>query len=439
MSLGATAGAVFDIECGATQRPRALDAVLDGCKVLVCGINYAPEYTGIAPYTTQACEYFAKLGADVLALTGVPHYPSWTVPDQYRRCWRSDETHAGVQVRRLRHYVPSRQSAARRTAYEVTFGVRVVTQRLPWSPNVVVAVVPSLFGAVAAARLAERHGARLVVWVQDLMGLAAARSGIAGGSRIAALTGVMERWVLRRADEVLVLNDAFRSHVERAGVPDERVRLVRNWNHVPGSSSDRLSVRERLGWADDEVVALHSGNMGLKQGLENVLAAARLAEGTKVRFVLMGDGNQRTWLQQGGQDVPTLSFLPPASREDFPDILAASDVLLVSERASALDMSLPSKLTSYFRASVPVLAAVPAGGGTAHEIERAGAGRLVPPDDPQALLDGVQALVSDAAACLEYRARALKHVNENLSASSSLARIALAMSAPHHPRREPGQ
>lgn len=40
-------------------------------------------------------------------------------------------------------------------------------------------------------------------------------------------------------------------------------------------------------------------------------------------------------------------------------------MLVVNERASAVDMSLASKLTSYFSAGRPVVAAVPAGGGTA--------------------------------------------------------------------------
>jgi len=416
-----------EAEREAAQRNLPPD-LLRGCKVLVCGINYAPEHAGIAPYTTQACEYFTVHGAEVLALTGVPHYPSWTVPDRYRRLWRSDETQAGVRLRRLRHYVPARQSALRRASYEATFGARVATQRLPWSPDVVVAVVPSLLGAAAAAWMAQRHGARLVLWVQDLMGLAAARSGIAGGSRVAAITGLVERSVLRRADVVLVLNHAFRSHVVRAGVPEERVWLVRNWTHISGPSGDRPSVRRRLGWADDDVIALHTGNMGLKQGLENVVEAARESAGGPVRFVLMGDGNQRVHLEEIGRGVSALSFLPPATRSDFPDVLAAADVLLVNERASAVDMSLPSKLTSYFRAGVPVVAAVPLAGGTARELKRSGAGRLVPPDNPKALVAELRALVADSSACVRYGASALRYVEENLSAASSLGRIALAIS-----------
>lgn len=70
-------------------------------------------------------------------------------------------------------------------------------------------------------------------------------------------------------------------------------------------------------------MALHSGNMGLKQGLENVVEAARMAQ-TPVRFVLMGDGSQRAELERLAVGVPALQLLPPADSADFPDVLAAA-------------------------------------------------------------------------------------------------------------------
>ena len=105
--------------------------------------------------------------------------------------------------------MPARQSALTRGAYELTFGLHVALQKLPWKPDVVLTVVPSLFGATAAAFIARRTKARLVVWVQDLMGPATAQSGIAGGGRITKATGLVERRLLRRAQRVLVINEGF--------------------------------------------------------------------------------------------------------------------------------------------------------------------------------------------------------------------------------------
>jgi colanic acid biosynthesis glycosyl transferase WcaI len=404
---------------------------LAGQRVLVVGINSAPEHTGIAPYTTQACEHLVAQGADVYVLTGVPHYPHWTTPAKYRRRVWFEEIHHGVPIRRLRHFVPANQSAITRGTYEATFGLQVAVQKLPWKPDVVLAVVPSLFGATAASFLARRHHARLVVWVQDLMGPATAQSGISGGHRITRFTGVVEHRLLRRADRVLVLNEGFRSYVTDAGVAPGKVEVVRNWSHVASSTADRAVTRARLGWQPDQVIALHTGNMGLKQGLENVVEAARLAgtDAPHVRFALLGDGSQREELELLGDGVPNLEFLPPASTEDYPDLLAAADVLLVNERASAAEMSLPSKLTSYFRAGRPVLAAVAADGSTAREVTVSGAGLLVEPEDPAALLKGVEVLADPARTCT-YAQAATLHLERYLTPAAVLRQFSAAVCPP---------
>lgn len=248
-------------------------------------------------------------------LAGVPHYPHWSLPAAYRHRLRVDETHGQVPVRRLRHVVPARQTALTRSAYELTFGAHVMVERLPWRPDVVVAVVPSLLGAGAAALIARRAGAPLVLWIQDMMGAASAQSGIAGGSRISAAAGALQCWVAGRAARVVVVSEAFRRQVVATGVAADRVHLVPNWAHVGRAAGDRDDVRARLGWRPDETIALHSGNMGLKQGLDNVVAAARVAQaaGSPVRFVLMGDGSQRAALERAAAGAARLQLLPPAA------------------------------------------------------------------------------------------------------------------------------
>ena len=64
---------------------------LDGASICVVGINLAPETTGIAPYTTALALTLAAAGASIHVVTGIPHYPQWTISDErYRtgRVWR---------------------------------------------------------------------------------------------------------------------------------------------------------------------------------------------------------------------------------------------------------------------------------------------------------------------------------------------------------------
>jgi glycosyltransferase involved in cell wall biosynthesis len=391
-------------------------------RVLLVSTNYAPERAGIGPYATQIAEHWVNEGNEVHVWAGLPHYPAWRRHPAYEPVWRTVEERNGVLVHRRRHTVPSRQTALRRALYEASILAHglVAPPRMP-RPDVVLAQLPSLAGAVLGLHSARRWGVPFVPVVQDLMGAAAAQSGIRGGGRMARAAGTVEAHVLRRATLVGVIHESFVDRVAAMRVPPDRIRVVPNWSHVARPSRPRATTRARLGWPQERTTILHSGNMGLKQGLEVLVEAARQAP--EVQVVLMGEGSQREALRSLGAGLPNLHFLPPADEAEFPNVLAAADVLLVTQRASVLDMSIPSKLTSYFATGRPVIASVAAEGGTAQEVLRSQAGLLVRAGDPGALLAAVRKLADDPAAADELGAHGPAYVDAHLSREAGLARM----------------
>lgn len=365
--------------------------------VLIIGINYRPETTGIAPYTSDMAEHLADSGHWVTVITGFAHYPAWRLEPGERRM-RAVESREGVRILRRRHYVPRSQSATRRAAYEATFLVHGAMSR-PARPDVVFGVIPSLSGGLLARYFAARARAPYGLIFQDLMAPAARQSGIGGGARVAGATATLERWATARARTVAIAADSFRRYLEEIGVDRGRILDLPNWSHLGAPTADRAATRERLGWPPDHTVVLHAGNMGLKQGLEQVVEAARCADAlaAPVMFVLMGEGSQRTMLEARAAGIERLRFLPFQPEEEVPNILDAADIFLVSERATVIDMSLPSKLTSYFAAGRPIVAAVPPAGSTAGEILRSGAGVVVPIADADELNRVVARLNEDPA------------------------------------------
>ncbi len=371
-------------------------------RTLVFGLNYPPETTGIAPYTGAMAGGLARRGYEVRAVTAHPHYPDWKITSGYGQ-WSRNEQIDGVQVARLRHYVPPQPSPLPRALSETTFGVRQSLTR--WGrPAAIVAVSPALISS-ALVRLRSRLTHRkipFVVWVQDLYAIGISETGQGGGLAARAIRAIEGR-LLRSASAVVVIHDRFADRVhEDFGVPRERIAVIRNWTHLPPLPSiDGAAVRESHGWADDEVIVVHTGNMGVKQGLHHVVDAGRLAHrrGARIRFVLVGNGSQRDDLQQRAAEEPTTTeFLPPLDDADFTAVLQSADVLLVNELPGVAEMAVPSKLTSYFAAGRPVLAATDATGITAQEVRAADAGLVVSAGDPAALLDGVSALLADREA-----------------------------------------
>lgn len=367
-----------------------------GVRVQILSVNFAPEYSGIAPYVTGIARHLS-LSHDVTVIAGLPNYPEWKVAPGWRY-WRSTERHDHLEIIRLEHYVPPKQDSVRRAGYEVTWAARALAEGLRHPADIVIAVVPALLTSHVGALVARRHHARFGVVVQDIMSRAAAQSGIKGGKSAAGSAAWVERSGLRRADGVCTIHPRFADVLASDyAVTPEALRVIYNWSHIDAPAANRAETRGRLGWTDDQVVALHSGNMGLKQELDNVVAAARLAEqqGAPVQFVLAGDGNQRARLEARGAGLRHLEIRDHVPAESFPDFLAAADVLLVNERAGVLEMSLPSKLTSYLVAGRPVIAATEAASATAELVNASGAGVIARPGDPQAMLDAVLDLGRD--------------------------------------------
>lgn len=309
------------------------------------------------------------------------------------------ETIDGVETKRLRHYVPTVPTFLSRLHMELSFGLRATFSR--WDkPDVVIMVSPALF-ATAVTVLRARFGLSrptTVVWVQDLYSRGIVET--AGASGLSArLAAGLESRVLRWAGGVIAIHDRFREHlVTNLGINSESTSVIRNWTHLDEIAPvDVEASRAKLGWLLDDIVVLHAGNMGKKQGLENVVRAAKIASeaNSRVRFVLMGDGNQRSALEASGYGVDRLDFIDSLPGNEFQSALRAADVLLVNELAGVRDMAVPSKLTSYFTAGVPVLAATDEGSVTASEIEVSRGGIRVNAGDPLALLEAAERLGND--------------------------------------------
>lgn len=395
-----------------------LRAPADRLQILIFGINYAPELAGIAPYTTGLAEHLARQGHRVVVVTGVPHYPEW----------RPRRVQAGGQavnptVSRHRHYVPSRASSAGRVLYELTWLISALPALSREHADVVVGVIPSLSGGVLAWLAARHLAVPFGLIFQDTMGAAAKQSGYSGAARLAKAARAIERVVTLPAAGVAVVAEGFRGYLESLGVEPARIQRVRNWSRWTAPTESRDECRDRLGWSSEDFVCLHAGNMGKKQGLENVVKAAALIDGSGIRVVLAGDGNDRARLESLARSngVRNLSFVGMQPPGEYEAMLRAADVLLVNQRGSVEEMSLPSKIGSYFAAGRPVVAAVSDRSETAREIRLARGGLIVKADDPGSLAQTLDRLRFDMDERGRLAATAEAFAKANLGPEQSLA------------------
>src|SRR3984893_16134884 len=212
-------------------------------RILIFGINYAPEPVGIGPFTTGIAEHFAAEGHLVEVVTGVPHYPSWRATPASR-----SRTGGNPSVTRYRHAVPRHPRAAGRLGYESTWFLSAGRGLVRGRYDAILGVVPSLSGALLALLASRRFGAPFGLIFQDVMGLAASESGYAGGSAVARSVTRFEHFVARRAGRVGVISDGFRRYFEEAGVRPDRISSLRNWARLGSTSESVAATRARLNW-----------------------------------------------------------------------------------------------------------------------------------------------------------------------------------------------
>ncbi|WP_083527738.1 glycosyltransferase family 4 protein [Curtobacterium ammoniigenes] len=388
-------------------------------------MNYAPEVSGIGPYAAGLAEGLAGRGALVRVLTTFAHYPQWKFSSGRPRS--KEVSNAGnVRVVRLRHCLPKTPIGISRVFSELSFGVRAILAS--WDGvSVIVTISPALFSSFPVTLRALLMRKPLVVWAQDLYspGLRETRKG----GRISRwITFQSEKFVLRKATRVVVIHERFGQLVNTEfGVDLARIEIIRNWSHTPlSTAADRANIRRTFGWSENDVVALHSGNMGVKQGLENVVKAAAIADsiGSRVRFVLIGDGSQRKRLADSAIGIGSIEILDPLPEGAYAAALAAADVLLVNEAPGVAEMAVPSKLTAYFGTGRPVVAASNEASITSQEIRAAGAGIVVSPHDPRALLAAIERLADTPEVMKSYGTSGLAFRQSMLTEQLAIDRFA---------------
>src|SRR5258708_5676059 len=321
-------------------------------RILILGINYWPEETGIGAFTTYRAEYLASLGHDVTVCTTFPYYPEWKVAAAYAGRLVSSETRNGVRILRSYAYVPSRVTSVKRLLHEASFIASSLARALFQTGPVPLPGVPPPLGlAVNAFVLSRMWSIPYVFDVEDLQPDAAAELGMLPKPVLNVMYKV-EHFAYRHAALVSTLTTGMQRKIVEKGGPAARTALFdpRSCESLASLSSDEgLAFRSKFS-LDGKFIVCHSGNMGVKQGLGVILdAAARNRNDESTVFLIVGDGAVRNKIQERARELElnNVRFLPLLDSMEFRGFLNASDICLVTQLRSVSDMVFPSKTVTY--------------------------------------------------------------------------------------------
>lgn len=366
-------------------------------RIIVWGINYAPEVTGIGPHNVALCEFLQKNGHDVGMLTTFCYYPAWRkLPEDRGRLFRTDRVH-DVTVHRCWHFVPRRLASWKRILHELSFVVasllRLLT--LPRADLLIVVSPPLLLGAAAwLAGWIKRTP--FIFHVQDLQPDGALELGMLKPGPFAHLLRAVETFAYRKARRVSGISRGMLNVLANRGVPAGRLLYFPNTIALPrpGEIPARGLFRSRHGFQPDDFLAVYSGNLGVKHGLQTLVEAAQLLKNGRVKILIFGSGSTRESLAAliVGNGLKSIDLFPLLSEPEYHALLADADICLIPQRKGVGHSFFPSKLLNTLAFGKPVLTVADADSELVRVLGEGRFGVNVPPEEPQALASELERL-----------------------------------------------
>ena len=410
--------------------------VLESClKILIYGLNYSPELTGVGKYTGEMAAWLAARGHEVRVVTAPPYYPAWRIDDRYSGARYRVESDGGStpRVYRCPLWVPARPRGFTRLVHLSSFAISsvpIMAIQAFWKPDLVFTIEPTFFAAPIALLSAVVSGASSWLHVQDFEVDAAFDMGLLpADGPMHAIAKSLERFFTGCFSRVSSISDKMVERITSKGDARNGVVLFPNWGDIelvrPAPPEVLNSFRSELGLTD-KIVFLYSGNMGEKQGL-SVLGplVASFKDNARVHFLFCGDGVYRAKLEKMVADCANVTLLPLQPNERLNDLLNSADIHLLPQRRGAADLVMPSKLNGILASGRPVIATADEGTQVANVV--AGCGLVVPTDDPQALIAAAVRLVEQAELRASLGLAAREYAVKHLSKERVLKRFELDM------------
>ena len=326
-------------------------------RALVVSHAYPPDPASVGQYMHDVAQMLVSRGVAVTVYTADHGYedPSQAYP---RR-----EIRDGVHVVRLplssfgKASIPLRLLSGFSLVLQVLFRT-LISARFD---ALLVSTGPPMAPLVGIVLGAVRRRLRVVFWAMDLNpDLAIALRKVRPRALSAQLMDVMNRAILRRAEEVIVLDRFMAERVRRKTECADRMTVLPLWPHVdPDDAVPHTEnwFRAKHGMEGKRVV-MYSGNHSPAHPLDTLVAAAKsLVDDPRLEFLFIGGGNGKQVVDDlvasGG--YPNVKSLPYLPMKDLRWSLSAADVHVVVVGDGVVGLSHPSKLYGAMAVGRPIL------------------------------------------------------------------------------------
>ena len=395
-------------------------------KILVISMNYSPELTGIGKYSGEMCEWLASNGHEVTVICSPPYYPDWKVQKPYSSFTYKKETLNGVSVIRCPLWVPKNVSGIKRVFHLISFALSsfpVMIGQVFKQVDIVFSVEPSFLNSFSALLVAKLSKSKSILHIQDFEIDVAFKLGLIKSKFLQKVMLMLEKSVMSMFDVVSAGSEAMVDLLLKKGVLERKTFLFPNWvdtNQIYPLDRQGL-YRSELNIPDDFCLALYSGNIGEKQGLEIIIEAAERLATEKVTFLICGAGVALKRLMESSSHLSNIVWIELQPLNKLNELLNSADVHLLPQLPGAADLLMPSKLNAMLSSGKPIVATAEINTQVEKVVTRCGI--VTPPCDVEKFSEGIMLLANNKKISVEFGNSARKYAEDWLEYESIMSRF----------------
>jgi glycosyltransferase involved in cell wall biosynthesis len=405
-------------------------------RVLYLSQYFPPEVGATQTRAYEMARGLIRAGHQVTMIAEVPNHPAGVISPQYKGKLYERTDLDGIEVIRVWVKTAPVKTFRTRMAFYLSYMVSATLAGLLLARrryDLIYATSPPLFVGGAGLALSYLRRTPLVFEVRDLWPESAVALGELNNPRAIALAERLESACYRRSRQIVLTTQEMKDHLEKQGVPADKMQVVRNGANPDLFRFDpeaRQQLRAELG-LEDKFVVIYAGLIGLAQALPTVLDAAALMQplDPAVHFLLVGDGPTKADLvaQAKQRQLVNVTFVPAQPRESVPAYLSAADVAVIPLVRKRLVGALPSKMFDAMACERPII--LSAEGEALLVLRKEQVGLSVPPEAPEPLSEAVLALKQDPLRAQQFGQRGRPAVVERYSRQTQARQLASVLSA----------
>jgi colanic acid biosynthesis glycosyl transferase WcaI len=389
-------------------------------RIQLWSYNFEPEPIGIGPVSATWAREMVSRGHEVEVVAAHPHYPS---PQWGRRLRPYRERRSDIPVLRLPIWV-GRGSTLERLRQEASFAAaQLAALPLLGTPDVVVSVSPCFFALGPAMLNVALRQVPWVLWLQDLLPDAAAKTGLLSEGVMLVAAQRYERAAYRTADEIVLISESHRRALIDKGIDEGKLHVITNPTTLPARVRPNESVHSAIAPR-----ILNMGNIGLSQGLADLVRAFEAShemDRRQVEFRFAGDGVEVPTLEKQirSDRVKVLGVIP----DSISDELEKATIGLVSQLPQTGEFNMPSRLMNFLGHGIPVLAVVGLNSEVARVVSESGGGWIIDAADPNDFPEAVAEILDRPAEIIERGRAARTYADEHFSPAATAAEFELVL------------